>query len=136
MPNNGGKAPTPIVPNPDQIIQPPVSPNNQEVVETQPMLPAEDEIVPLLQPMHIVTDHTALFPVPYVPNPAPTNAYPILSTNHEYNWYKYNDIVQYSQSNKSSELLDYIELGLDSISLNFLESMKVVYQDENAVVLD
>ena len=33
-PNNGGEAPTPIVPNPDKIIQPPVPPNNQEVVET------------------------------------------------------------------------------------------------------
>ena len=47
-PNNGGEAPTPIVPNPDQIIQPPVPPNNQEVVETQPVLPAEDELVPVL----------------------------------------------------------------------------------------
>ena len=28
-PNNGGEAPTPIVPNPDQIIQPPVPPNNE-----------------------------------------------------------------------------------------------------------
>ena len=27
-PNNGGEVPTPIVPNPDQIIQPPVPPNN------------------------------------------------------------------------------------------------------------
>ena len=27
-PNNGGEAPTPIVPNPDQIIQPPIPPNN------------------------------------------------------------------------------------------------------------
>ena len=27
-PNNGGESPTPIVPNPDQIIQPPVPPNN------------------------------------------------------------------------------------------------------------
>ena len=33
-PNNGGEAPTPIVPNPDQIIQPPVPPNNEEVAET------------------------------------------------------------------------------------------------------
>ena len=41
-PNNGGKAPTPIVPNPDQIIQPPVPPNNEQVVETQPVIPAED----------------------------------------------------------------------------------------------
>ena len=28
-PNNGGKAPTPIVSNRDQIIQPPVPPNNE-----------------------------------------------------------------------------------------------------------
>ena len=41
--------------------------------------------------MHIVPDHTALLPVPSVPNPAPNNADPILSTNHEYNWYKYNN---------------------------------------------
>ena len=41
-PKNIGKAPTPIVPNPDQIIQPPVPPNNQEVVETQPVITAED----------------------------------------------------------------------------------------------
>ena len=27
-PNNGGESPTPIAPNPDQIIQPPVPPNN------------------------------------------------------------------------------------------------------------
>ena len=33
-PNNGGEAPTPIVPNLDQIIQPPVPPNNEQVVET------------------------------------------------------------------------------------------------------
>ena len=46
--NNGGKAPTPIVPNLDQIIQPPVPPNNEEVVETKPVLPAEDELVPVL----------------------------------------------------------------------------------------
>ena len=81
-PNNGGKAPTPIVPNPDQIIQPPVPPNNKEVVETQPVLPAEDELVPVLQPMHIVPDHTARLTAPPVPNIAPTNADPILSTNH------------------------------------------------------
>ena len=37
--------------------------------------------------------------------------------------------------NKSSELLDQIELGFDSISLNFLKNMKTVYQDENNVVL-
>ena len=41
--------------------------------------------------MPIFPDHTALLPVPPVPNPAPTNADPILSTNHEYNWYKYNN---------------------------------------------
>ena len=39
-------------------------------------------------------------------------------------------------SNKSSEWIDYIELGLDSISLKCLENMKTVYQDENNVVLD
>ena len=38
--------------------------------------------------------------------------------------------------NKSSELLDYIELGFDSISLKCLKNMKTVYQDENNVVLD
>ena len=37
--------------------------------------------------------------------------------------------------NNSSELLDYIELGLDSISLKCLENMKTVYQDENNVIL-
>ena len=37
--------------------------------------------------------------------------------------------------NKSSELLDYIELGFDSISLKRLENMKTVYQDGNNVVL-
>ena len=61
------------------------------MVETQPVLPAEDELLPLLQPMPIVPDHTALLPVPPVPNPAPTDADPILSTNHEYKWYKYNN---------------------------------------------
>ena len=61
------------------------------MVETQPVIPAEDELLPVLQTMHIVPDHTALLPVPPVPNPAPTNADPILSTNHEYNWYKYNN---------------------------------------------
>ena len=61
-PNNGGEAPTPIVPNPDQIIQPPVPHNNEEVTETQPVLPAEDELLPVLQPMPIVPDHTALLP--------------------------------------------------------------------------
>ena len=90
-PNNGGESPTAIVPNPDQIIQPPVPPHNEEVAETQPVLPAEYELLPVLQPMPIVTDHTALLPVPPVPNPAPTDADPILSTNHEYNWYKYNN---------------------------------------------
>ena len=54
------------------------------------MLPAEDELVPVLHPMPIVLDHTALLPVPPVPNTAPTDADTILSTNHEYNWYKYN----------------------------------------------
>ena len=33
-PNNGGESPTPVVPNPDQIIKPVVPPNNEEVVET------------------------------------------------------------------------------------------------------
>ena len=61
------------------------------MAETQPVLLVEDELLPVLQPMHIVPYHTALLPVPPVPNPAPTNAYPILSTNHEYNWYKYNN---------------------------------------------
>ena len=37
--------------------------------------------------------------------------------------------------NKSSEWLDYIELGFDSISLKCLKNMKTVYQDENNVVL-
>ena len=55
---------TPIVLNPDQIIQLPVPPNNQEVVETQPVLPAEDELVPVLQPMPIFPDHTAILPIP------------------------------------------------------------------------
>ena len=58
QPNNGGEAPTHIVPNPDQIIQPPIPPNNEEVVETQPVLPAEDELLPVLQPMPVVPDHT------------------------------------------------------------------------------
>ena len=61
--NNGGKAPTPIVRNPDHIL--------------------EDELVPVLQPMPIVPDHTAPLPVPPVPNPVPNDADPILSTNHE-----------------------------------------------------
>ena len=38
--------------------------------------------------------------------------------------------------NKSFDLLDEIELGLDSISLKCLENMKTVYQDENNVVID
>ena len=37
--------------------------------------------------------------------------------------------------NKSSEWLDYIDLGFDSISLECLKNMKTVYQDENNVVL-
>ena len=46
------------------------------------------------------------------------------------------DRVQASLRNKSSEWLDYIELGLDSISLKCLDNMKTVYPDENNVVLD
>ena len=38
--------------------------------------------------------------------------------------------------NKSSEWLDYIDLGLESISLKCLKNMKTFYQDENNVVLD
>ena len=38
--------------------------------------------------------------------------------------------------NKSSELLEFIELGFNSIILKCLENMKTVYQDENNVVLD
>ena len=38
--------------------------------------------------------------------------------------------------NKSSEWLDYIELGFDSISLKYVKNMKTVYQDENNIVLD
>ena len=86
-----GKSPTPIVPNPDKIIQPSVPPNNEEVAETQPVLPVEDELLPVLQPMPIVPNHTAILTAPPVSNPAPTYAYQILSTNHEYNWYKYNN---------------------------------------------
>ena len=41
--------------------------------------------------MPIVTYHKARLPIPPVPNPDHTYAYPILSTNHEYNWYKYNN---------------------------------------------
>ena len=37
--------------------------------------------------------------------------------------------------NKSSELLDQIELGFDSISLKCVKHMKTVYQNENSVVL-
>ena len=55
------------------------------------MLPAEDEILLYLEPMPIVPYHTALLPVPPVPNPAYTDVHPILSTNHEYNLYKYNN---------------------------------------------
>ena len=61
------------------------------LLETQPVLPAEDELVPVLQLMPIIPDHTALLPIPPVPNSASTDADPILSTNHEYNWYKYNN---------------------------------------------
>ena len=35
----------------------------------------------------------------------------------------------------SSEWLDYIELGINSISLKCLDNMKTVYQDENNVVI-
>ena len=38
--------------------------------------------------------------------------------------------------NKSSEWLDYIELGLDSISLKCFKNMENIYQGENNVVLD
>ena len=55
------------------------------------MLPAEDEPLPVLNPNIIVPDHTAILPVPPVPNSAPTDADQMLSTNHEYNWYKYNN---------------------------------------------
>ena len=61
------------------------------MAETQPVIPVEDELLPVLHPMPIVPDHTALLTVTPVPNPAPTDADPILSTNHEYNWYKYNN---------------------------------------------
>ena len=46
-PNNGGEPPTPIVPYPDQIIQPPVPPNNEEVVESLPKIRGDDELVPV-----------------------------------------------------------------------------------------
>ena len=61
------------------------------MVEKQPVLPAEDELVPVLHPMPNVPYHTSILTVPPVPNPAPTYADPILSANHEYNWYKYNN---------------------------------------------
>ena len=54
------------------------------MVETQPVIPAEYELLPVLQTMPIVPDNTALLPVP-------PDADPILSTNHEYKWYKYNN---------------------------------------------
>ena len=38
--------------------------------------------------------------------------------------------------NKSSEWLNYIELGFDSISLKCLKNMQTVYQDENNLVID
>ena len=63
VPNNGGESTTHVVPNPDQIIQPPVPPNNEEVVETQPVITAEDELLPVLQTLPIVPDHTALLTV-------------------------------------------------------------------------
>ena len=55
------------------------------------MIPEEDELLPVLQPMPIVPDHKALLPVPPVPNPDPTDADQTLSTNHEYNWYNNNN---------------------------------------------
>ena len=47
-------------------------------------------------------------------------------------------VIEYKivMKNKSSEWLEYIELGNDSISLKCLKNMKTVYQDENNVVLD
>ena len=54
------------------------------MVETQPVIPAEDELLPVLQTMPIVPDHTSILSVP-------PDAYPILSTNYEYKWYKYNN---------------------------------------------
>ena len=49
-----------------------------------------------------------------------------------------NKLIEYRivMRNKSSEWLDYIELGLDSISFKCLENMKTVYQGEKNVVLD
>ena len=38
--------------------------------------------------------------------------------------------------NKSSEWLDYIELGFDLISLKCLDNMEMVYRNQNNVVLD
>ena len=54
------------------------------MVETQPVIPAEDELLPAIQTMPVVPDNTALLPVP-------PDADPILSTNHEYKLYKYNN---------------------------------------------
>ena len=50
----------------------------------------------------------------------------------------YQNMIEYRivMRNKSSEWLEYIELGFDSISLKCLKDMKTVYQDENSVVLD
>ena len=47
------------------------------------------------------------------------------------------NVIEYRivMKNKSSEWLDDIELGFDSISLKCLKNMKTVYQDENNVVL-
>ena len=47
-------------------------------------------------------------------------------------------VIEYKivMRNKSSEWIDYIELGFDSISLKYLNNMKTVYQYENHVVLD
>ena len=41
--------------------------------------------------MPIFPDHTAQLLVLPVPNPAPTDADPIRSTSHEYNWYNSNN---------------------------------------------
>ena len=49
---------------------------------------------------------------------------------------KNDDRVKASLRNKISEWLDYIALGLKSISLKCLENMKTVYPNENNVVLD
>ena len=47
------------------------------------------------------------------------------------------DVIVYwiVMKNKSSEWLDYIELGFDSINLKCVIHMKTVYQDENNLVL-